>query len=213
MNIQTVTGASPKTKKTSTWIPDAGRIVCVSCNLSSQLVSFTLITAFSTQLSLVKALQKSDAHGFNNPKATRSPGSQAKSGFLKIERSAANQLGLQLGHRHSKTSLAKTWGQVLVQIWGRFDESNSKVATFGIVGTVASSPTHIVAAAKSKASQTTPLPRGKSRTQHPENFTSLAPSSVQQQSYHMLQNTQELCCETSHVTNIHTLYTYIYIYE
>ena len=59
-----------------------------------------------------------------------------------------------------------------------------------IVGTVASSPTHIVAAAKSKASQTTPLPRGKSRTQHPENFTSLAPSSVQQHSYHILQNTQ-----------------------
>jgi hypothetical protein len=128
MNIQTVTGASPKTKKTSTWVPDAGRIVCVSCNLSSQLVSFTLITAFSTQLSLVKALQKSDAHGFNNPKATRSPGSQAKSGFLKIERSAANQLGRLLGHWHPKTSLAKTWGQVLVQIWGRFDESNSKVA-------------------------------------------------------------------------------------
>ena len=78
-----------------------------------------------------------------------------------------------------------------------------------IVGTVASSPTHIVAAAKSKASQTTPLPRGKSRTQHPENFTSLAPSSVQQQSYHILQNTQKLCCETSHVTNIHTIYIYI----
>ena len=77
-----------------------------------------------------------------------------------------------------------------------------------IVGTVASSPTHIVAAAKSKASQTTPLPRGKSRTQHPENFTSLAPSSVQQQSYHILQNTQKLCCETSHVTNIHTIYIY-----
>lgn len=126
MNIQTATGASPKTKKTSTWVPDAGRIVCVSCNLSSQLVSFTLITAFSTQLSLVKALQKSDAHGFNDPKATRSPGSQAKSGFLKIERSAANQLGLQLGHQHTKTSLAKTWGQVLVQIWGRFDESEQQ---------------------------------------------------------------------------------------